>query len=276
MNPDPTLQKVNQLLKVVGDGLTRKDFEDAFKHVVGFVMQMREELSALNQHEIGKLKAEIATLKRDALNDTAKDRAELKSAVSAALKDQQRGMNFIHDKTRTLKNGKNGTNGKDGKPGKDGSPDTPEQVRNKLHALPQGSRLHADFIDGLEAERIGNLPSFIRNNLPIAPTTGSLSHMGDVDMSGIASGQALKWDGMKFVPYTPSGASTAVYAEDLTKEGSGTSFTLANTPVSGTVRLYRGGSRITVANGDYTISGAAITLTTALGTGETLTADYNY
>ena len=63
---------------------------------------------------------------------------------------------------------------------------------------------------------------------------------------------------------------------DEVPTGSGTAFTLAHTPVVGFVRLYRGGGRITVANGDYTISGASITLTTTLGTNETLTADYNY
>jgi hypothetical protein len=58
--------------------------------------------------------------------------------------------------------------------------------------------------------------------------------------------------------------------------GSGTSFTLANTPIANTLQLYRGGIRITVAGGDYTIVSAAITLSSSLETGNTLTADYQY
>lgn len=58
--------------------------------------------------------------------------------------------------------------------------------------------------------------------------------------------------------------------------GSGTSFTLANVPVDSTkVALYGGGSRLTpgVSN-DYTISGAAITMTNSYSSGQVL-ADYS-
>lgn len=58
--------------------------------------------------------------------------------------------------------------------------------------------------------------------------------------------------------------------------GSGTAFTLAHAPIANTLQLFRGGARITVAGGDYTIVSAAITLTVALETGNTLSADYSY
>lgn len=57
--------------------------------------------------------------------------------------------------------------------------------------------------------------------------------------------------------------------------GSNTSFTLANTPTSGTERLYLNGMRLFVGgSNDYTISGATITMNTAPLTGERLIADY--
>jgi len=71
---------------------------------------------------------------------------------------------------------------------------------------------------------------------------------------------------------------TFVWDEDLSAGGtaSGTSFTLARVPLTGSVRLHRGGSRITTAASDYTVSGATITLTTSLAVGEFLTCDYSY
>lgn len=66
---------------------------------------------------------------------------------------------------------------------------------------------------------------------------------------------------------------TNVYEEVPT--GSGTSFSLAHTPISGTLRLYRGGSRQKLTD-DYSITGANITLSISLASGEVLVADYAY
>lgn len=58
--------------------------------------------------------------------------------------------------------------------------------------------------------------------------------------------------------------------------GSGTSWTLANTPVSGSVKLYGAGARLTPGAGnDYTISGATITTVNSYSAGQLL-CDYNY
>ncbi len=59
--------------------------------------------------------------------------------------------------------------------------------------------------------------------------------------------------------------------------GSGTSFTLAHTPDSGTLRLFRGGARQQAGAGkDFTLSGATITLAVTLNPAEILLADYQY
>src|ERR1700722_4131940 len=56
--------------------------------------------------------------------------------------------------------------------------------------------------------------------------------------------------------------------------GSGTSWTLANTPVTGSVKLWAGGIRLTPGAGnDYTISGSTITTAQSYSTGA-LIADY--
>lgn len=57
--------------------------------------------------------------------------------------------------------------------------------------------------------------------------------------------------------------------------GSNTSFTLSNTPISGSVKLFKNGVRLRAGAGnDYTISGSTITMLTAPQTGDILVADY--
>lgn len=81
------------------------------------------------------------------------------------------------------------------------------------------------------------------------------------------------------IPTTSSGYTASNFVTDETPSGtvngSNASFTIANTPVSGTVRVYLEGLRLVVGSGnDYTFSGTTITMTTAPLTGERLRADY--
>lgn len=72
---------------------------------------------------------------------------------------------------------------------------------------------------------------------------------------------------------------TNVYSEvpSGTINGSNVTFTLANTPTSGSVGLYKNGQRQAVGgSADYTISGATITYLAAPITGDTLLADYTH
>lgn len=58
-----------------------------------------------------------------------------------------------------------------------------------------------------------------------------------------------------------------------TINSSNTSFTLASTPLTNSLRLYLNGQRLTYTN-DYTLSGTTITMVVAPTTGDTLLADY--
>lgn len=77
-------------------------------------------------------------------------------------------------------------------------------------------------------------------------------------------------------------ASTGLSAANFVTEevpsgsinGSNVTFTLANTPTTGTVRLFLNGLRQRAGGNDYAISGTTITMTTAPLTGEYLTGDY--
>lgn len=68
--------------------------------------------------------------------------------------------------------------------------------------------------------------------------------------------------------------ATGTPVENEVVSGSGTSWTLANTPITGSVKLYGGGIRLTPGVGnDYTISGATITTVNPYSA-EALLADY--
>jgi hypothetical protein len=69
-------------------------------------------------------------------------------------------------------------------------------------------------------------------------------------------------------------ALPGTFVENEVVSGSGTSWTLANTPVSGSVKIWAGGIRLTPGAGnDYTISGTAITTAQSYSTGS-LISDY--
>ena len=77
--------------------------------------------------------------------------------------------------------------------------------------------------------------------------------------------------------YTPeydgsAGANTTVDNEVVS--GSATTFTLANTPVAGTVKVYAIGQRLTLTT-DYSIVGAVITTVSSWSAGQIL-ADYEF
>lgn len=150
------------------------------------------------------------------------------------------------------------------------APITPEDVRDMLMKLAGDERLDAAFIK--------NLPDYAKEVMRSVGGVHALGALADVSIAGITSGQSIRFNGIFWEPFTPSGSTgTPVNDEDLTTQNpTGSSFTLAHTPVSGTLSLYRGGSYQSVANSDYTIAGANITLSTALTDGEKLVASYSY
>ncbi len=176
-------------------------------------------------------------------------------------------------------NGVNGKDGKNGRDGNDGSPDMAEDVRNKLELLSGEDRLKIEAILGLREaldalERATSTFGGGGANNFVGGT--ALSNLVDVDLAGILAGQSIKWDGVRFIPYTPAGGgNTSVYEEAPTDSGDQTNFTLAHTPVASTLRLYRGGARLQYGI-DYTLAAATITLVNILISGEILLADYEH
>lgn len=144
---------------------------------------------------------------------------------------------------------------------------------------------------------LGNGLQFLSNNIVVklADSTLSLSASG-VALAALSSGNILVGNGSNVATgvavsgdATLSNTGVLTLASTVTKHadlvsnevptgsvnGSNTTFTLANTPRSGTVKVYQNGMRLFVGAGnDYTISGATITFVTAPITGDNLIVDY--
>lgn len=107
----------------------------------------------------------------------------------------------------------------------------------------------------------------------------SLPESDRLDVSGIRNYQSFVYKGTKYGVEemmhggsSPTSSSTSVYGEVVA--GSGTSWTLAHTPTTGTLRLYANGQRLTETV-DYSRVGAAVTTITSWAAG-TVLADYSY
>jgi hypothetical protein len=249
------LQRFEKILEVIDASISKDEFLKAFESVIAYV--------------------------KDFDTKTTKSLATFLETLTTK----------VDDKLATVVNGKDGKDGRDGqsivgpqgeqgapgetivgpagRDGRDGSPDMAEDIRNKLELLEGEERLDAKYIKNLPETKHVHVGGGIAH-----PPLWSLA---DVDVAGIVPGQAIKWDGIRWIPFTPVGGNTPVFGEIPTDSGDHLSFTLAHTPVAGTVRLYRGGAyQLAGVSEDYTISGATITLSIALATGEKLACDYEY
>lgn len=98
-------------------------------------------------------------------------------------------------------------------------------------------------------------------------------------VSDLSDGQAFVFNNTKYKTHEmmhgaggAGASSTSVYSEVVS--GSGTSWTLAHAPSSGTLQLYGNGQRLTLTV-DFSITGAAITTVNSFSAG-TIIADYQY
>lgn len=145
------------------------------------------------------------------------------------------------------------------------TPDTADEIVIKLQSLEGDQRLSAKYIK--------DLPEFFTRVIEEGGAHGGGYETPLVDSTGKAIPK--NQFGAYIIQTQTSGGGGFTYVNEIVG-GSGTSFTLAHTPVDSTkVALYGGGSRLTPGSGnDYTITGAAITMTNAYSAGQVL-ADYS-
>ena len=287
------LNKLNELLKMLDENLSREEFVKAFENVVKFLQKVKKDLDEENKKAFAELISVFKELKGSLESNVNTELSgaisNLKDLADKTFKDQNDNLNFIRDKVKRIKEGKDGytpVKGKDyfdglpGTPGKDGSSDNSIGIRDKLETLKGKERLSKDAIDGLEEElkkikdeKAGTGMAIFGGNRPLQiQQSGTVKEKAAryINFTGATVSRAT--DGVVTVAI---GGGTAVDGEVPTDSGDHINFTIAHTPTAGTFKLYKGGAR-QQATVDYTLTVAALVLTIALATGETLICDYSY
>lgn len=277
------LKKLQDLFQLLDGALTKEEFVQAFQKVLEYVQKFEKQTAS----DVAVIHSTLnAALENHKLNTTL-DLSTWKKEALASLQDMSAKVELA---IASVKNGDNGTPGKDGI-----SPDpeaikqavisairvpTIEDVMNTMPLMGERTRDALELLQGeerLDASAIKNLPAVVekaaKGFIPGPAVHGPLWALPDVDVTGIVVGQSIKWDGIRWIPFTPAGgATTSVYNEVVA--GSGTAFTLANTPTTGNERLYANGQRLTPTV-DYSITAAAITTVLSWSAAQ-ITADYDY
>lgn len=293
MNPSEEENTLKELIKVASTTKTIKDFVAVFKVAVAA-------LGDLKQTVLTQTQKQFSTLKDTIVKDVNDIKGQLGSKIEVALKEQEISLNFLRDKVRSLKDGYTPVKGVDYFDGTSADeekiiagvltkipPDVEEtaiETRDKLESLEGDERLDASAIRNLPeatkaiAEAIpgwGAHPLTIQGlGITIDENTRFINFKG----AGLSS-VTRSVDGIVEVTIAgASGAGTQVLEETPADSGDHTNFTLAHTPLTGTLLLYRGGARQQSIGltPDFTLSSATITLTTVLQTGEVLLATYQY
>lgn len=122
------------------------------------------------------------------------------------------------------------------------TPELVKEIIKVMHTLPEGDKLEV-------SKGIRNASSFIYGGTKYQ--TAELMHGG-----------------------SSGGTSSVTFVNNEVVAGSGTTFTLANTPTAGSVDVYALGQHL-VPTTDYTISGAVITTVSSWSAGNIL-ASYRY
>jgi len=111
----PQAEKLKALLKVANDGLSKVDFEKAFKSVVNLVLKIEKQLigkiNTLLKQAIDSLKSETEALKKATQDDFSDFSSKYSKSIDKALKEQENGLNFLRDKAMRIKDFKNGNDG---------------------------------------------------------------------------------------------------------------------------------------------------------------------
>lgn len=284
------LKKLEELVKIVDEGLTKEDFVKSFEGVINFI----KKIEAKNDVELQLLKETITKLGEKLESDASGGLERLKKEAQDTLSTQiarlnasyEAKMGLVDARVAELKDGESIT-GPAGKDGKDGSPDKPEEVRDKLEELKGDERLDASAVKNLpvtEKTQIGGLQIFgggrsltIRG---LGVTIDKNARVINFAGSGLTSVTRSR-DGVVTVTLTAgAGAGTPVLEEVPVNSGDDTNLTIAHTPLANTFRLFRGGSRQASigTSPDYTLTGTALVLTVPLDSvnNEVIFAEYNY
>ncbi len=241
---DDKLKKLQKLLEVVNEGLTRKEFLAAFQKVLDHVLGIDAKTQNSVNKTINGLKDQLKTLLSATQSDINDLKAKQVQSNEEHLKVQINALNFIRDKVKKIKEGKDG---EPGIGGKDGAPGTPGKDADEEKIIKEVIKKTALQLPDNLVQREELLETIRKNKL----IGGGFSK--------------IAMEGKLVDAETPTG----------TINGSNTAFVAASIPnPTASLKVFVNGARMSIAASDYTVSGATITFTTAPPTNSNILIDY--
>jgi hypothetical protein len=146
----------------------------------------------------------------------------------------------------------------------------PKEVKAPVIDHEKIATIVLDSIQKKKKLKIGDIDGFEQTMAPIRHLAAGFRGGGDTVAAGSGVSITIS-NGVKTISATGS-AGTSVYNEVVS--GSGNTFTLAHTPIAGTVRVYERGQRI-LPTINYTLTGSIITTVDTLSAGD-LNCDYSW
>lgn len=245
MTPEDKLKKLQDMLKLIDENITRDEFVKAFEEVLKLVKEaefkLGSKLDSAFSVAVQKLSNEFAAHKSDSAHTLASLRKDIQNFSDQLFKEQKNSLNFLNDKVRSLKNGKDGKdgkNGRDGRDGKDGKDGAPGKD-GKDGKGGGGSRGITLYVNGAK-------------KLLTAQTI-------NITGSGVTYNYA---NGRNDITITGGAGAFSILAATGAINNSNTAFTFASAPTVVVVNgaMYRDGS-------GCTISGTSVTLDNPVGSG---------
>lgn len=251
------LKKLEELFRMVDEGMTKDEFLEFSKNIVNFV----KKIEIQNTRDILSIKNTVDLLKNKIENDNSLTAKEVKEITRKELENLSNKFtslsNRLNDAILEIKDGEDGKDADEDailerliesikiptvEELKDDLPKMGTQVRDSLELLQGEDRLDASAIKGLE-----DLISKYKTEVKVGGGFNSVAmnfHMVDDE--------------------TPTGLVN----------GSNKNFVIANIPSpSESLKVYKDGQRMKIVT-DYTFSGVTITFLDAPLTGSIITCDY--
>lgn len=153
-----SLDKMEAILKIIEESVTKQEFLGAIKQLVTFV----EGIKSQNESEFALLKEFFDAATGKLNSDTSTTLKEMKAGMNELfIGEKLAEMRRMHDEKMAsvdermamVKDGEKGAKGDKGERGargESGSPDTPTQVRDKLESLKGNERIDKSAIKGFD------------------------------------------------------------------------------------------------------------------------------
>ena len=292
------LQNLQTLLSALRkDHLGREEFLKEFERVLAFVKQLKNTNKQVISGAYERVNLLALRLKENNEQDIEKAKREMAGLIEDYLSKVETATNQkMREVDEKVKELKNGIDGKDADEQaiadkvlrevqspiiekiEKNLPKLGEPIRDALELLAGDQRLDKSAIRGLDEL----LEKHNGQNIPYVGGIRYLSQLVDILIgSDLADGHAIVWDATnkRWKNGEVSGTSTINFADSETPtgdvDGANTDFVLAHTPLTGSLKVYLNGMRMSITE-DYTLATATITFLTAPDSGSIITCDYRY